>query len=718
MKLVASLVLSLLMVQVSLGQTSSLSDTLLLEPVEIRAIRASEKSPMTQTTLNAQQLRHKNLGQDIPYLINDVPGVVTSSDAGTGIGYTGLRIRGTDATRINITLNGIPFNDAESQGAFFVDLPDFASSVSTLQVQRGVGTSSNGPGAFGASINLSTNEVNKKFYAETAISGGSFDTWKHTFKVASGLIGKHLTIDGRLSYITSDGYIDRASANLKSAYSSVAWITNKNSFRINVFTGDERTYQAWYGVPEKFLTTNRTYNSAGLEQPFSPYKDEVDKYNQTHYQGFYNQKLSNRWNLQTAFFFTRGKGYYEQYKADELLSSYGRRNVNGSNGVITTTDLTRRLYLDNDFYGNTFSFQYRDNVNEYTLGGGLNRYNGKHFGEVRWAAFGIPANHRWYDVDAYKTDLNLYGKMLHKVREHLFAFADLQLRTVRYSLNGFRKNPSLSFNNKYQFVNPKVGLSWIEGNNKVYLSYAQANKEPNRDDLETGASEQPLPERLHDFELGFEKKEKQYQINATGYFMDYDNQLVLTGKINDVGAYTRTNIKSSYRAGVELEGRFRLHRMLSLYSNVALSTNKIRNFTEFMDDYDNGGQISQTFTKSDISFSPSITTLGRVIVEPTSGLAIHFDSRYVGRQYLDNTSNKTRSLNPYFLQDVVLMYNVKKKVFSDLNFVLQLNNVFNEMYEPNGYTFSYIYGGKVETENFYFPMAGRNFMVGVQMRID
>lgn len=702
---------------VTLAQESKLADTLSLEHIEIKATRASEKSPFTKTAISGAAIQAKNLGQDLPFLLTEVPGIVVNADAGNAVGYTGIRIRGTDASRINITLNGIPYNDAESQGAFFVDLPDFASSVGSIQVQRGVGTSSNGAGSFGATINMSTNDLRQKFYAKLESAGGSFNTWKHSFLVGSGLIGKHLTIDGRFSRINSDGYIDRAASMLKSFYTSAAWTTSSNTFRINFFTGKEKTYQAWYGVPENLLRNNRTYNSAGSEQALKPYENETDNYLQTHYQGFYNQKLNKLWNFQSAIFYSKGKGYYEQYKAGELFASYGLPDITNPNGNIDNTNLVRRLHLDNDFYGTVFSFQYQKKGNELTLGGGWNRYDGKHFGQVTWAETGIPANHRWYDLNANKRDFSLYGKSLQALSPHFFAFADLQIRNVVYNLNGFRNNPQLVSDNNYEFFNPKIGLTYALGTFKAFVSYAQANKEPNRDDFEAGTKEKPVPEKLHDIEVGVEKRATAYFYSATVYYMKYDNQLILTGKLNDVGAYSRTNIKDSYRAGVELEGKINLNKWFNVYANICMSTNRVKDFIEYTDDYDNGGQISFRYNKSDIALSPGVTSLVKLTAHPIKNAEVNLTGRYTGKQFLDNTSNNSRSLNSFFVQDLQLSYLLEKHFFRETSFVLQLNNIWNKKYEPNGYTYSYFYGNNLVTENFYFPMAGRNFMLGVKVGI-
>jgi len=719
MKRIAILITVAFVCNLVFGQTKDTTKKdsfLLLEPVEVKAIRAGENSPFTKTNISKKEIGKLNLGQDLPFILNQTPSVVVNSDAGNGVGYTGIRIRGSDASRINVTLNGVPFNDAESQGNFFVDLPDFSSSVGSIQVQRGVGTSSNGAGAFGASINISTNEVISKPYFEFNNSYGSFNTWKNTVKVGSGLVGDHFTTDFRLSRINSDGYIDRASTDLKSYYFSTAYIGKKNLLRFNMFSGKEKTYQAWYGVSEADLKTNRTTNYAGMERPGEPYDNEADNYKQDHYQLFFNQELTSRLKLSTGLFYIRGKGYYEQYKADQAFSDYSLPEPIYGTDTITNTDLVRQLWLDNDFYGNISSLQYKDDKSQFTLGGGWNRYKGNHYGDVIWAEKGLALPGRWYDLDANKNDLTVYFKHQTKIGSLVSVFYDLQYRRVKYNIYGFRDNPDLNIKNKYNFFNPKAGLSFQKNSWSGYLSYSRGQKEPNRDDFEAGFSQQPKAEKLNDIELGVEKRNDNYSVGITGYYMHYKDQLVLTGKINDVGAYTRTNIPKSYRAGVELVAAVKPVNWFNASANFAVSRNKIEDFTEYIDDYDNGGQQTKLYSSTDIAFSPNMVGAATISFIPIKNAEISFISKYVGKQYLDNTQNESRQLNAYYTQDARIIYTISKGCLKELNIILQANNVFDKLYEPNGYTFSYYYGGSLTTENYYFPMAGRNFMVGVNVR--
>jgi len=712
------IVLGTLSLFVQAQQQSKLKDTLYLQPIEVNSIRASDRDPFSKVNLNKKVIENNNLGQDLPFLLNQTPSVVVNSDAGNGIGYTGIRIRGTDGTRINVTLNGIPYNDAESQGTFFVNLPDFSSSVNSIQIQRGVGTSSNGTGAFGASVNLSTNEVNDSSYAELNNSIGSYNTLKNTIKFGTGILKKHFTVDGRLSRISSDGYVDRASSNLRSFYFSTAFIDKNSSLRLNIFSGKEKTYQTWYGIPESKLKTNRTYNSAGQEHPDNPYDNETDNYTQTHYQLFFNNKISNYWKSNVAVFLTKGSGYYEQYKANQTLSNYGIADYQSGSLLITQTDLIRQLWLDNNFYGTIFSVQHNKNKSLLTIGGGFNKYDGKHFGNVVWTKLQpiVGSNHQWYNHTAYKNDFSVYTKWTQQLSQYFQSFVDIQFRNVDYTINGFRNNPSLMIQTNYNFVNPKAGFTYFNDGWQAFLSFAMGSKEPNRDDFEAGKSLQPKAEKLQDFEWGIEKKNKKFSYGVNFYYMNYKDQLVLTGKINDVGAYTRTNISKSYRTGIEIQSSVVLAKWLNIEANISMSENKVKDFTEFIDDYDNGGQITNQYKKSTLLLSPSLVAGSTINLIPFKDGEISLINKYVSKQYLDNTGNNSRSLNSYYIQDIKLNYRLKCKILKEVRLIGQLNNIFNKRYESNGYTFSYVYG-ELTTENYYFPMAPINGILGVNISL-
>ena len=687
---------------------------LFVQPVEISSLRAGKNAPFTSATLNTEDIKKQNLGQDLPILLNQLPGVVTNSDAGNGIGYTGLRVRGSDITRINVTVNGIPINDAESQGTFFVNMPDFASSVNSIQLQRGVGTSTNGAGAFGATLNLSTNEFRDKAYGEVNNSYGSFNSWKHTVKAGTGLIKDHFTLDARLSKISSDGYIDRASSDLKSFYTSAAYISKKTAIRLNVFSGKEKTYQAWNGVPEALLKTDRTFNSAGTEKPGAPYDNETDNYQQDHYQLFLNQEINSGLNFNVAVHYTRGRGYYEQYKAQQAFAAYGLTSPVINGRPVDTTDLVRQLWLDNYFYGGIFSINSTHKKLNWSLGGGWNRYDGNHYGKIIWAQYDIEKDRKYYDLDAFKTDLNVYWKGELTLTTALHLFADLQYRNVRYNIDGFRDNPTLFQHNTYNFFNPKAGIYYyLDERSQVYASFAIGNKEPNRDDFEAGATQTPKHETLRNIEAGYVLRNNRINLQANVYYMDYKNQLVQTGKLNDVGAYTRTNIPKSYRAGIELQGSARLNNVFSLAVNAAFSQNKVKDYTAFIDNYDAGKQDTISYGNKDIAFSPNVVAGYTLTIQPVKNLQVDLLGKYVSRQYLDNTASKERSLRAYYTSDVRLSYSVPQNLFRELGLQVMVNNVFNKKYEPNGATYTWIADGKVVSDNYYYPMAGTTYMVGL-----
>ena len=718
--------------------------TLFLEPVEVIAIRAGDKSPFTKTNFSGAEIAKNNTGQDLPFILSQTPSVVSNSDAGNGVGYTGISIRGTDATRINMTLNGLPYNDAESQSIYFVDLPDFASSVSSIQIQRGVGTSSNGAGAFGASINFSTNEFRADPYAAFNNSFGSFNTWKNTLKAGTGLIGKHFTADMRLSRISSNGFIDRASSDLKSAYFSAAWLGEGTSIRFNLLTGAEKTYQAWNGVPEAKLYGNQTalnehysnnsgypgalYNSVqdslNLYQSnprtynYFTYKNQTDNYKQDHYQLFLNHRFADFLSANLAAFLTRGKGYYEEYKNDAAYTDYGLPDYTIGDTSISSGNLIRQKWLDNFFYGGIFSLQYKKQGTELTLGGGWDQYDGKHYGNIIWSERGgIPDNFQYYHEPARKTDFNIYAKWQQELGHYFSSFADLQFHHINYRIDGFDDNPSLKISNRYDFLNPKAGIAYNRGPWQGYFSYALARHEPNRDDFEAGLTQQPKPETLHDFELGLAKRLPHYNWGITGYYMLYHDQLVLTGKINDVGSYTRTNTPRSYRLGIEFQGAVKPVKWFQLSGNVTLSRNKVLNYTEYIDDYDNGGQKTNTYKQTDIALSPDIIAAANLSFYPDSRIEISFPAKYVGTSFLDNDQSDQKKISGYYVQQMRLIYTPKIKSIREMNIAFQLNNLFNKRYEANGYTYGYYTGGKLVNENFLFPQAGRNFMLSLNIRI-
>ncbi|MFM6994712.1 MAG: TonB-dependent receptor [Sediminibacterium sp.] len=684
-----------------------------LPPLEVKSIRVSEQAPFAKTNISKAQIGLNNMGQDLPFLLENTPSVVVHADAGIGVGYTGIRIRGTDATRINFTLNGIPYNDPESMGTFFVNIPDFSSSVNSIQIQRGVGTSTNGAGAFGASVNLMTNDYNPKAYLSLQNSAGSFNSFKNNLVFGSGLINNRFTIDGRMSSITSDGFIDRATSNLKSFFLSTTYWGDQSSLRFNIFSGKEKTYQAWYGVPQELLATNRTFNPAGTEKVDAPYDNQTDNYTQTHYQLFYNKNMMGNWKWNTAFYLTTGKGYYEEYKAGVDFSDY---KIDITNKTNVPADLVRRRWLDNRFYGQIAAISYVDSLNDLTIGGGWSVYDGLHFGTLPYLANTLaPTNYRYYDNDALKKEMNTYVKWERRLTKQFKSFIDLQYRFVNHQMNGFTKNTDLEIERKFNFFNPKMGLTYQAKNVFYYTSFAVANKEPNRDDFEASVNEQPKREQLIDWETGLEFKKPKYVLNANIYYMDYKDQLVLTGKINDVGAYTRTNVPKSYRAGVELQLKYALSKKYITTYSVTFSQNKIKEFTEFIDDYDQYTQVAIQHRNTNIALSPSLTTNRTFNWKPNDKLSFFWTTKYISKQFLDNTQNESRILDAYLLNDINAHWTILNKAKYTMLLQLYANNILDVQYAPNGYTYSYIYDRTTTTSNNYYPMAGRNFWVSLKI---
>ena len=708
-----------------------------LDALSVKGTRLGAQTPMASTTLSREDIAKNNLGVDLPFLLDQTPSVVVNSDAGAGIGYTGLRIRGSDGTRINVTINGIPLNDAESQGVFWVNMPDFASSVDNIQIQRGVGTSTQGAGAFGASINLQTNQVNEKPYAELGNSYGSFNSRRHSLRFGSGLINERWTFDGRLSLIRSDGFIDRASSDLRSYYLSAAHVGERSILRFNLFSGKEVTYQAWGGVPIQYIDTNRTYN------PYT-YEREVDDYQQTHYRLLYNHSFSRRLQLNTALHYTRGMGYYEQFRSNDRLSNYGLEPVEIEGTTINRSDLIRRRWLDNHFAGFVYGLHYEEGPWQAVLGGGWNQYRGKHFGEVIWARFASNGEirHRYYDNDAVKTDGNTYLKVQYAPSSRWQWFGDLQHRLVLYDFVGFDNNlNNVEQTAQLHFFNPKIGFNHRpNANSRYYGSLSVANREPNRRDYtESSPESRPRPERLYDLELGYQFGREQFQLGANAFGMYYQDQLVLNGQINDVGAFVRVNVPQSYRAGLELQSLWQPLPYLRWTANLAYSQNRILRLTEFVDDWDTGEQIAINYQNSPLAFSPDwvggseLSYFRQLNAQHQVELALI--SKFVSRQFLDNTGDKQRSLDPYFLQDARLAWRFSPpKGLQEARVTLLVRNIFNKMYASNGWTYRFRSEGydprtddpyaqaELGRQGFYhliglYPQAGIHYQLGLDLRL-
>ena len=688
---------------------------LLTDEAIVRATRASEQTATTYKNITKADIAKNNIGQDLPFLLNQTPSVVVSSDAGAGVGYTGMSIRGSDASRVNLTINGIPINDSESMAVVWVNMADLASSVDNIQIQRGVGTSTNGAGAFGGSINIQTTTLNEEPYAELDNSFGSYNTLKNTVRLGTGLIDNKFSFDGRLSRIKSDGYIDRASSDLKSFFLSGAWHGQRSLLRANVFSGKERTYQAWNGVPEELLATNRTYNEF-------TYNGQTDNYTQTHYQLHYSNALSSKFTLNTALHYTRGAGYYEEYREQDAFEDYGLDNITIGGETITTTDLARRRWLDNHFYGVTYSLNYKSEANlDLTLGGAYNEYRGKHYGEVIWAQYASNSKlgDRYYEDDAVKKDFNIFAKAEYRIN-NINLFADLQYRRVAYTFLGFDRNLiQLDQTDYLNFFNPKVGISYpFNANSNVYASLAIGNKEPIRKDYtESSTNSRPLPENLKDIEVGYRLKGSNFNLEANGYAMLYRDQLIVTGQINDVGSAIRQNVPDSYRMGLEFAGQWNPVAPLTWAVTATVSRNKIKDFTEYVDLYDYSGQQTIHYESTDIAMSPSFIGSSELAYRPLHNVELALVSKYVSRQYLDNTSSVERSLDAFFVNNLRLAYNTRFKGVKNIGLTLLVNNIFTEKYESNGYTWGYInQAGTREHFNYYFPQATANFLLGLNVK--
>ena len=699
-----------------------------LNEVNVNALRAGEKTPVAFTNISKAEIEKGNLGQDLPYIISLTPSVVTTSDAGAGVGYTGFRVRGSDPTRINVTVNGIPLNDSESQGVWWVNMPDFSSSIENIQIQRGVGTSTNGASAFGASVNLKTDGLKKNPYFTTSNSMGSFGTLKNNIEFGTGLINNKFAFDGRVSKISSDGYIDRATSNLKSLYLQGTYFGTSSVIKALVFTGHERTYQAWYGVPLNYLDENRTFN------PYT-YKNEVDNYGQTHYQLHYSKQLSTETTVNIAAHFTHGEGYYEQEKIGEDFADYGLENIILSDDTISSTNLIRRKWLNNDFGGFTYSLNHKMGNLDLVLGGASNNYSGQHYGNIIWAEYASNGaiNHQYYWNKAEKLDHNFYAKANYKYSDATNLYLDLQRRRVDYIFEGYDRNGVPSQQEvSHAFFNPKIGLFHdLTQSQSIYVSFAVANKEPNRNDyVENKADEYPSHETLYDTEVGYKQSGEKFSLGVNLYHMKYENQLVLTGQINDVGAYRRANIDESYRKGIELEATYKLSDKMNWAGNMTLSENKIISHTEYVDNWDTWGQEKIDYENTDLAFSPTAIWASIFNYKVDKNISLDFISKYVGEQFIDNTSSDDRKLDDYLVNNLRLAYEWDSKIFKTAKLTLQVNNLLDNEYVSNAWVYRFVSDGydpreydhyvNADSERgynmaAYFPEATRNYLLGLTL---
>lgn len=680
----------------SYGQEQDSTQVNQLDNVLVSAVRVTAKIPVTFSNMDKKEIKFRNLGQDIPVLMNYLPSVVTTSDAGGGIGYTGIRVRGSDATRVNVTINGIPYNDAESQGTFWVNMPDFASSVESLQLQRGVGTSTNGSSAFGASLNMLTDSYASKPTGEVSGSFGSFNSQKETVKFSTGLLNDHFELAGRLSRIKSDGYVDRASSDLKSYFLQGTYVGKTTLIKALVFGGTEKTYQSWNGIDAATLNSDRTFNSAGMYTDEAGnvrfYDNETDNYKQNHYQLHWSESFSDKWSTNLALHYTKGQGYYENYKEDAPMADYNLNPV----GAIITTDLVRQKWLDNDFYGTTFSAKYKDEKLDVILGGGWNKYEGDHYGKVIWARYASQSElgDHYYDDFSTKTDGNIFAKANYQFTEKLSFYGDLQYRRVEYKVD----SPETGLvDDTFNFFNPKVGLNYeINQKNTLYFSYARANREPNRTDYEGGNVK---PEKLNDFELGWRFNSEKFQLNSNFYYMGYKDQLILTGRLDDVGSPIRANTEKSYRLGFEFDATISLSDKFILRPNFTLSSNKNVDLAV----------EGQYYGTTKIAYSPEVIAGNIIVYSPIENLHISLLQKYVGEQYMNNIELPEAKLADYFVNDLNVSYEIKPRtIFKSITITGLVNNILDKKYVSNGAMWD-IYP-------YYYPQAGINFLAGLTLK--
>lgn len=683
------------------AQPQDSTQTQNLDEVLVKAVRVQPNAPITHSNLTKKDIRKRNLGQDIPVLLNYLPSVVSSSDAGAGIGYTYLRVRGSDATRVNVTINGIPYNDAESQGTFWVNLGDFASSVESLQLQRGVGTSTNGSGAFGASLNILTDGISENAGGEIANSFGSFGTRKHSIKFTTGLLNDHFEFAGRLSKIYSDGYVDRAFTDLKSYYLQGNYVDKNTIVKAITFGGKEKTYQAWYGLSKDQLEEDRTQN------PYT-YDNETDNYWQDHYQLHWIETLNANWSTNIGLNYTRGKGYFEQFKDGRSAADY-------NNLINEDSDVVVRRWLDNHFYVANANVTYKKNSLELITGISYSDYTNDHYGEIIWGsdlASGTNIRDRYYLSISDKSDFSIFSKATFRMSEKLQAFLDIQGRFVNYTTTGLTSDRApIDVDERFDFFNPKLGFTYtLNPGNSLYVSYARANKEPNRNDFESNAVD-VQHEELNDFELGWRHESDRLRLNANVYYMQYNNQLVLTGALDNVGEYLRENVDKSYRLGLELDASIVLTEQLSLVSNFALSKNKIQDLTINRDD------AVQNLNDTNIAFSPDLITTHALEYAPNTKFRAALIGKYVGEQYLSNTDTEASKLDSYFVTDFNFTYTLPvNNVFDSIVFTGMVNNLFDLEYVDRGFTYLDTWSGPTATEiQGYYPQATRNFLLGMTL---
>ena len=718
--------------QVNFKDQDSLS-TITLEEVKLTGIKAKDNTPVTFTNVSKKDIASRNLGQDIPILLNYLPAVVTTSDAGAGIGYTGIRVRGSDATRVNVTLNGIPYNDAESQGTFWVNLPDFASSVEQIQLQRGVGTSTNGSAAFGASLNVETSGIQQNAFSSLSSSLGSFNTFKNTFQFSTGMLNDHFSFSGRLSKINSDGYIDRAASNLDAYFFQAAFQDENTLIKALIFGGHEITYQSWYGVDAETLVSNRTYNPAGEIYDNNGnltgfYDNQVDDYTQDHYQFHWDEKINAFWSSSVGLNYTYGRGFYEEYNDvwyNENISFGGDTSFDylqiqpftiGETTVESTENISQK-WLDNDYYVLTLGLNYQTAETTINFGGLYSRYIGDHFGNLLWGqTIGASApNHRFYENQGVKTEGSFFAKATQQLGSKLTGFLDLQIRGIDYKVEGTISGPdNFDVDDQFTFFNPKAGLTYtLSQKQNIYFSYAKAQREPNRTDYENGS---PKPEKLNDFELGWRINNEKVRVQTNLYWMEYQDQLVLTGAIDKVGAPIRQNVGKSRRVGLEVDATIQLADQWLLKPNLALSSNQNLDF------YFKRDGVLQSLGKTQLAYSPGVVAGNALVFAPSTRFQVGLLSKYVGKQYMGNIDSENSTLPSYFVSDINFVFTWQpNRWIKEIQWLTTVNNIFNFKYESNGYFYTYdddwSTSGQITTIEGagYYPQAGIHFLSGVTL---
>ena len=718
--------------QVNFKDQDSLS-TITLEEVRLTGIKAKDNTPVTFTNVSKKDITSRNLGQDIPILLNYLPAVVTTSDAGAGIGYSGIRVRGSDATRVNVTLNGIPYNDAESQGTFWVNLPDFASSVQQIQLQRGVGTSTNGSAAFGASLNIETSGIQQNAFSSLSSSLGSFNTFKNTFQFSTGMLNDHFSFSGRLSKINSNGYIDRAASNLDAYFFQAAFQDENTLIKVLIFGGHEITYQSWYGVDAETLVSNRTYNPAGEIYDNNGnltgfYDNQVDDYTQDHYQFHWDEKINAFWSSSLGLNYTYGRGFYEEYNDvwyNENISfggdtSFDYLQIQPFNIGETTLESTENIsqkWLDNDYYVLTLGLNYQAAETTINFGGLYSRYIGDHFGNLVWGqTIGeVLPNHRFYENQGVKTEGSFFAKATHQLSSKLTGFLDLQIRGIDYKVEGTISEPdNFDVDDQFTFFNPKAGLTYtLSQKQNIYFSYAKAQREPNRTDYENGS---PKPEKLNDFELGWRINNEKVRVQSNLYWMEYHDQLVLTGAIDEVGAPIRQNVGKSRRVGLELDATIQLADQWLLKPNLALSSNQNLDF------YFKRDGVLQSLGKTQLAYSPGVVAGNALVFAPSTRFQVGLLSKYVGKQYMGNIDSENSTLPSYFVSDINLVFTWQpNRWIKEIQWLTTVNNIFNFKYESNGYFYTYdddwSTSGQITTIEGagYYPQAGIHFLSGLKL---